>query len=802
MSFGRRAFLQFVGGAVGGTLLSPLPWKLADDSAIWSQNWSWRPTPERGEITEVASVCQLCPSGCGILVRLVDGRNAVRVRGNPEHPVSKGGICPLGAAGLQFFYAPYRIPQPLKQTGTRGDVNGFQPVPWADAIKQLGTKLFTLRKDGKAHTVAAITGQNRSSMAELWGQFLSAYGSPNFFTMPDESDSQKAAAQLSFGRAAPFAFAFERANYVLSFGLDLLDGWGPFLRMQDVFSRWRTESAGAIQTELVQIEGRASVSASKANEWIAVKPGTEALFALGLAYVLIESELYDSRFMEEHVFGFENWTDATGKSRQGFKDFVLENYSPEQVAEATGVAATELIEIGNQFGTQKAGLAVWGQGRGDHPNNVYHDLAFMALNLLVGNFNNDDLTSLVPTVPLAPLPQLVADSLAQKTLAQGRLDLASGLRPPLPGNAIHSFCDALAGSPAYPIEVLLVHEANPAYSIAEPNLFRQAAAKAGTVVSFSSYMDETAALADWVLPNHQALERLDDIVGLPGTPYAYYSVAAPVLAPQLDTQSSGDVLLALAKASGDVPAKALPWKNYQAFLKARVQGLAGSKRGAVAGSADIDLGALSASRTVKANYNNAKDLWSKLESGSCWYDAPADFLAALPTASGMIELACQSLPVPADQVTDDSLFLPHFSPLAPSGSEQEYPLLLVTYQTVTVADGVHPNPPFMNKLIPDDLLLHNDLFVDVHPQTAQQMKVLDQAAVVMKTPLGEARVRLRVTEGARPGYVFMAHGFGHRNYDQYIRGKGVNANDLVQVQMDPITGLGTVWVTRAQLRMA
>ncbi len=48
MKFGRRAFLQFAAGAVGGTLLSPLPWKLADDSAIWSQNWSWRPSPKRG----------------------------------------------------------------------------------------------------------------------------------------------------------------------------------------------------------------------------------------------------------------------------------------------------------------------------------------------------------------------------------------------------------------------------------------------------------------------------------------------------------------------------------------------------------------------------------------------------------------------------------------------------------------------------------------------------------------------------------------------------------------------------------
>ena len=74
MKIDRRSFLSFVIGGAAGTALSPLPWKLIDDSSIWSQNWAWTPVPEKGEITYVNSTCTLCPGGCGITVRKVGDR--------------------------------------------------------------------------------------------------------------------------------------------------------------------------------------------------------------------------------------------------------------------------------------------------------------------------------------------------------------------------------------------------------------------------------------------------------------------------------------------------------------------------------------------------------------------------------------------------------------------------------------------------------------------------------------------------------------------------------------------------------
>ncbi len=395
MKLGRRAFLQFAAGAVGGTLLTPIPWKLMDDSAIWSQNWWWRPSPERGEITQVATTCMLCDGGCGIQARLVNKKRAILLEGNPKHPVNAGGICPLGAAGLQFYYAPYRVSQPMKQTGKRGDAGGLQPISWDEAINMLSTKLAQLKSEGKTRTVAAISGQRPSSMDDLWEQFFAAYGSPNFFKMPSQTDSLELAASVTLGQKAAFAFAVENASYVLSFGANLIEGWGAPGRMQAAYGMWRRENGGKPATKVVQVDSRCSMTASKADQWVAVAPGAEAALALAIAHVMIKENLYDSDFVNSYVFGFEDWKDAQGKSREGFKNLVLSlEYTPEQVAKRTGVEASKIRELAKEFARASNAVVVWGESSGNLPGNIYNDLSYIALNVLKGNLDSGGTVSL------------------------------------------------------------------------------------------------------------------------------------------------------------------------------------------------------------------------------------------------------------------------------------------------------------------------------------------------------------------------------------------------------------------------
>lgn len=802
MKFGRRAFLQFAAGAVGGTLLSPLPWKLADDSAIWSQNWSWRPSPERGPITKAPTICLFCDSGCGIQAHLVNSNRAILLEGNPANPVNQGGVCPLCAAGAQFLYASYRVTQPMKQTKARGDASGFQPISWEEAVSELSTGLSKMRTADKAHGLACIAGRRRSSMFDLWRQFFNAFGSQNLFEMPSHADSLRLATSLTMGQEATPAFALERASYVLSFGADLIGGWGAAGRMQSLFGHWRQEQPGVARTKIVQIEPRLSLTATKADEWVPIRPGAQAALALGIAAVMIENNLYDADFVSNYVFGFDDWTDSTGKTRQGFKNFIPAAYAPAKVTEQTGVEAEKIEEMAREFASQQNSVAVWGGDGGRSPNNIYSDLAFLALNALKGNLRAGGMISLVPSVPLAPLPEVEADEWAQKGLEQPRLDLTQAKPVPLPGNGLYAFLDTLTREARYSIEMLMIHEANPVYSLPENQVVKNALQKIDRIVTFSSYMDETAMQSDLILPDHIALERYDDVIGLPGVPYAFYAVSKPILPPRLDTKHTGDLILTVAGKMGGAIKASLPWKNYEEYLQSRVQGLASAGTGAIADKQGAEPWNLQPGQAPKKNYKNDKDLWNKLISGLCWYDAPVDPLQNLPTQSAKYELVCTSLQNKGLNVEDDQVYLPHYAPLAPSGDETQLPLLVVSYRALSLSSGYLANPPFMNKTLWSFLLKGNDLLVEVNPETAKSLGLKEGDRATLKTPGGEVEVRIHLFPGAHPGTVFIAEGLGHTAYDEYIRGKGVNANEVIEVQMDPITGLGTVWATRAQLARA
>ncbi len=104
MGIDRRGFLKFAVGAVVGLHLTPIPWKLMDDIAIWTQNWPWVPDPNGGAISYRNVSGGLSDCGCGLRVRLVDNKRAVLMAGNPDHPLSQGGVCPTCASSLQYFY--------------------------------------------------------------------------------------------------------------------------------------------------------------------------------------------------------------------------------------------------------------------------------------------------------------------------------------------------------------------------------------------------------------------------------------------------------------------------------------------------------------------------------------------------------------------------------------------------------------------------------------------------------------------------------------------------------------------------
>jgi anaerobic selenocysteine-containing dehydrogenase len=620
---------------------------------------------------------------------------------------------------------------------------------------------------------------------ELFARFLQAYGSPNFLVMPTGAETESVGLLVSQGEAGQVAYDLEKSKLILSFGADYIGGWGAPARMMAAFDGWRSQPQGE-RTRIIHVGPRGSLSAAKADDWVAIAPGTEAALALGLASVIVREQLYNQGFVAG-AFGFEDWSDGQGRSRRGFKNLVLKDYAPERVSEITGVPKEKIVEVAREFAKTKPAAALSGRGQGRTPESLYEFLAVQSLNALVGSLRQPGGVGVSPKAPLAAWPAVTQDEVSKKGCAAPRL---GGVAAEVPVSSIQNLVKRMSDGKPYRAAMLWVYEANPAYSLSEGKEFVAALEKV-KLVSFSSFMDETTMMADLVLPAATFLERLEDGPTPTGLQYAVFNLSTPVLKPKFETRHPGDVVIKLAKSLEGTVAASLPWNDYETALKERVKGLAGAKSGKVAAEAGLQPWA-KLGQTLEPNYASFDDLWKKLIENGCWYDTSQSMAGGpFKTRSGRFEFACQRLRemgVAGDDLAD----LPHYEEPVLAGDPAQYPLMLVPYELMALANGALANPPFMTKMLFDFELKGNDLCVEINPQTAAKAGLKDGMPVGLKTERGTFRARVHLTNGARPGVVFIPVGLGHRGFDAYIKGKGVNANEILIPQQDRVTGL-PIW---------
>jgi anaerobic selenocysteine-containing dehydrogenase len=734
MKIDRRSFLSFVIGGAAGTALSPLPWKLTDDIAIWSQNWPWTPVPQKGEVSYLNSTCTLCPGGCGILVRKV-GERVVKLEGMEGHPVNDGGLCTLGLAGTQLLYGPTRVKTPLKK------VNGaWRKISWDAAIAEIVEKLSDLRSKGLPHTVACISGSDRGTVPELFNRFLTVYGSPNFMRTSSIQDSYELTLFLTQGVRAMAGFDVANADFVLSFGSGLIEGWESPVYMFRAKSTLR-ENGGRMD----QIEPRLSKTAAKSDKWIAISPGTEGALALGLAHVIIKEKLYNKKFVDTYTSGFE-----------AHKKLVIDGYPPHIVSKITGVDTATITALARDFARARKPLAICGRGKGYIPGSLQEFLAIHTLNALVGNINQTGGIWAVPEPDYISWPEVEMDKIASNGLQQERVDGAGSKAYPYARYLLGRLPEVINSSQDSPIQVLFVTAANPMYAMPDTQAVAKAFEKIPFVVSFSSFLDETAVNADLILPNHVFLERYEDVPAAHGFPKPIIGLARPVIEPLFNTQHSGDLIIQIANELGGPIADAFPWDSYDACLE-----------------------------------ETLADKWDTLVEDGYWSDevfSAADWSMAFETDSAKFEFS-----------NEDIESLPRYNPLKAKGDEAHYPLVLIPYDSMRLASGHIGSPPFLIKSVEDYILTANDVLVEVNPATANEYGLKDGKYAFLRTPKGNARVKVRVFDGIMPGLVAIPRGLGHTAFDRFLAGKGVHYNALIGPVEDPASGHDAAWGIRAKL---
>ncbi len=819
MNVTRRGFLRFLGGTAA-TAASGCALK------AWGDLQEAVQEEERGfpGVEEwVTSTCGQCPAGCGIRVRVVDGK-AVRIEGNPFHPVNRGGLCPKGLAGLQVLYNPDRLKGPLKRAGGRGQ-GRWEPISWAEAITTVVAKLASLRGRGEPHRLVILSGRSDGLLPRLLKRFAEAFGSPNYF---DFGEVPRPANFFTQGISRPFAYDLERTNYILSFGYPLLEGGASPVRQMRAYGVLRQGRPGH-RAKIVQVEPRLSLTAAKADEWVPVKPGTMGALALGIAHIMVKEGLYDKGFIEEFTFGFEDWRDHGGQWHRGFKGMVLEEYPPSIASELTGVPLKTIVRLAREFSSAKPALAIGDRDGGANSNETYAQMAIHALNALVGSLDVPGGVLVQREVPFADWPPVERDQVARRGLAMPRIG-HDGLV------VMGSFLKALEGilqERPYPVEVLFVDALNPLFSFPDPSRAVRAFEKIPFIVSFTAFIDETAEYADLILPDHTSLERWEDAPA-PGTGYPVLGLRKPVVHPLYDTRPTGDVILQLAKALGGPIARAFPWQDFQGLLQESLKGVYESRAGDVFSELQDEawIRFLEERGWQYPTYATFEGFFSQLVEKGGWWDPLYPFeepRRIFRTPSGRFEFYSHHLKRRLEEIAGerakskgtrleeevegilnelgiqarrDQVFLPHHEPPRFVGDESAYPFHLHVYKLLPIGEGEGANQPFLQEILGVHVRMQWEPWVEIHPEVAKGLGIADGEGVFVESPLGRIKVRAKLYPGTRPDVVSIPLGLGHTAYGRWAKGRGANPNEVLVWEEDPLSGLPANLSTRVKVYKA
>lgn len=755
----------------------------------------------------VVSVCGQCQGGCGIRVRLIDER-AVKIEGNPLHPVNQGSLCPKGQAGLQLLYDPDRLKAPLKRKGERGE-NKWEKISWDEAARLVVEKLKGIRANGNTNRFAFLAGECSGLMKNLSKRFLESFGSPNYFDVSGSIDGNDQGPVdslfLTQGISKNPVYNLEKTKLILSFGSNFLESFSSPVQALHAYGYFRRERIGS-RAKLIQIDSRLSVTGAKADEWIPINPGTLGALALGLSYLIIKEDLYDKDFISQNCFGFEEFKDNNGILHQGFKKMVLDEYTPGTVSKITGVSTDKIIRLAREFATNKPSIAISGK------MGIYDQIAIYSLNALCGSIDVEGGILIPRDVPLKKLPPLKPDEISKKGLSMMRIDGISPEQSSISFNPIKSIIEASSGGKPYKIDAVFIYNSNPLFTYPDQENLKKVFAEIPLILSFSSYVDETSKMADLILPDHTYLEKWEDVQTNTLSGYPVLGIRQPVVNKINDTMHTGDFLLKITKEMGGEMAQALPWDNFKSFLSYCVEGVYEGQSGNIFGPKFeeawvrlLEKGGWSAPQN-----SSYEEFWKKLIEKGGWWD-PIYYFNELSkvfnTSSGKYEFYLQTFkneinkskdtkikkvltnkkldPV-KDKEKEDIMYMPHYEPKT-EANEKDYPFYLNVYKLMSLSGLNLTNQPWLQGILAVNVPIKWNTWVEINPEIAKKMGISEGDLVVVESVKGKIIVYAHLYEGTMPQVVNIPFGLGHTAGGHWTKNIGKNPVPILEEILDPLT---------------
>jgi len=639
----------------------------------------------------------LCFQVCGIKAHVLGGR-LTRVEPMPEHPFSRGVLCPRGYHLPDYIYSPERLQYPLMRRGDR-----WERISWDEALDRIAGKLKETRKAFGARSLAVSVGSIGAENIEISAfaqRFRGAYGTPNYFSIEAHCFRTRIMARLLTFGTYPLEDP-DRSECIILWGHNP-DASEPPLAA-------RIEKALDRGLKLIVIDPK-RIPLARRGVYIPIRPGTDAALALGMMHVIISEALQDGDFVEKYTLGFDLLTEH------------VKDYPPEKVSEICGVAPADIRKISRIFAEAKGAAIIQGINALDqHINGLQNSRALAILHAITGNYAVPGGWAVNPFMRLTDLRIPVKE-------------------PPIGAHAhplFHSFWgmtapygqqiylpDAILEEKPYPIKAMIISGGNPAASWPDSNTLKRALQKLDMLVVMDLFMTETAKLAHILLPACSSAERLGlaynyGLTG--GMPFAMLSrkLIGPIGESRPDWKFFTD--LGRRMGYGDL----FPWNRDEEVL----------------------------SHLLKAGKVTFEELEERPEGvwfGERCYDITAP--NQIRTPSGKIEIYSHTLkeagydPMPVYRAPSES---------AGHALKQnkDFPLTLNT--GARIKEYTHwqmRHIPGLRKMAPDPV-------AEIHPATARKYGVAHGDAVRLETRAGQITVKASVTTDILPGVVNVLHGW-------------------------------------------
>lgn len=558
MNITRRQLLTFAGGSVVGALFTPIPWKLLDDSAIWTQNWSLIPKLPRGPEMFRYTACALCPGGCAVKARLVNGR-PVGLVGAAGHPAGRGILCAAGISAHHLASHPLRLSQPYAFTGKEAE-SKLVPVSADHAAAEIARTMREIRSSTSRGTMAVLDQRPGRAISRFYQEFLGTCPGSQYIAAPgsEETTLRLLGTLCNITGGSP-GYDFENCGTIMSFGAPLLDGWSTPQRM---LSLLQTRKQTGLR--LIQAEGVQSRTALQADAWLPVVPGTERFLAMAIACTIIREKLHPAS-VETTTTDFAAYKEAAA------------TVTPEAVAGICGIPSGSIIETARALAAAPS-IVMSGYDPAGGPFDTATETAIAGLNILLGNIGRKGGILLRTEVPSSTSTRPAAMPLAD-----------------VPDHSIRLLIvDASESGCTYPVSLLK----------------KKLVPDGATVVMMAPYLTARAGLADYLVPSPAAFESPEEVSTPPGASQMSFALAMPLMRPPETAVDPIAFLVRVAAFAGLPPAGAA---TTEACLKQRAGEIWLSKRGFLTGPAP-------GTRIAVQDIASETELWKGLAEGGFWVD--------------------------------------------------------------------------------------------------------------------------------------------------------------------------------------